>query len=148
MKNMSTVGDNLTLRDLPMQKLCDWLDKSHKMDPGLYWVWGTVPGPWGHTQKQRSVVPTELEGKDKTGNKLNLYLKRAMQNLNNNSNAFTRQDGIAKYIIRRKKSHHLSSVISFLGQNGSKLGTMIKNPLKNHNCSLLHLPPTLPIPPL
>ena len=89
MKSISTIGDNVTLRDLPMQKLWDWT-KVTKRTPGSR-EWEALYRPWGHTQKQRAVVPAELEGKDKTGNKLNLYLKAAMQNLNNNGNAFTRQ---------------------------------------------------------
>lgn len=89
MKNISTIGDNVTLRDLPMQKLCDWT-KVTKCTPDSR-EWEALYGPWGHTQRQRAVVPTELGGKDKTGNELNLYLKAAMQNLNNNGNAFTRQ---------------------------------------------------------
>lgn len=83
-----------------MQKLCDWT-KVTKRTPGsreweaLYWALGT------HTQKQRAIVRTELEGKDKTGNKLNLYLKAATQNLNNNGNTFTKAERITDCIIQR-----------------------------------------------
>lgn len=100
MKNISTIGDNVTLRDLPMQNLCDWT-KVTKRTPGsreweaLYWALGT------HTQKQRATVPTELEGKDETGDKLTLSLKAATQNLNNNGNAFTKAERITDCIVRR-----------------------------------------------
>lgn len=46
MKSISTIGDNVTLRDLPMQKLWDWT-KVTECTPGsreweaLYWALGT-----------------------------------------------------------------------------------------------------------
>lgn len=56
-------GGNLTLGGLPTLKLCD--GRSCKMHSGL--LLSTRHGTMGHgdTQRQWSVVPTELQGKDK-----------------------------------------------------------------------------------
>lgn len=63
MKNVSTIGDNVTLRDLPVQKLCDWTKVTNA--PQTLRVGGTVLGP-GDTHRSRGLwSPLSWEGKIK-----------------------------------------------------------------------------------